>query len=73
MNAPASNTNAQLSGITDKKGLKEAFFFPSLETVDRLRRQKKIPAIKLGYRSYIHDLAAVRRALEKLTVKEVGA
>ncbi len=64
---------ARDSEITDKKGVREAFSLPSLQTVDNLRRKRKIPAIRLGYRSYVYDLAAVRRALDKLTVKEVGA
>ena len=36
-----------------------------------LRRKRLIPYVRLGHRTYVYEEAAVRRALKKLTVKEV--
>ena len=40
--------------------------------VDELVRRRKIPCIKLGYRTLRFKLEAVEAALEKLTIREVG-
>ena len=58
--------------LLDKEGLKEALNLPSTRTVDALRSKRKIPYLRLGYRTLRYDLDAVKVALAKLTVKEVG-
>jgi hypothetical protein len=38
-----------------------------------LRRKRLIPVIKLGHRTLVYDEAAVRRAIGRLTVREVSS
>jgi len=45
----------------------------SVRGVESLRKNRRIPAIKLGHRTYRYDVEAVQRALERFTVREVGA
>lgn len=40
--------------------------------INRLRRERKIPAIKLGYRTFKYDLPRVLAALECLEIAAVG-
>lgn len=51
--------------------LAKAIPFPSAATVHNLRRKRKIPAIRLGYRTYRYDLARVRAALSKFEIAAV--
>ncbi len=51
--------------------LAEAVPFPSEATVNRLRRKKKIPCVKIGYRTIRYDLERVRTALGKLEVTAI--
>jgi len=50
--------------VGNEVGLDEA-------TVVRLRKQRKIPAIKLGYRTFVFRLPAVEAALDKLEIKAI--
>lgn len=51
--------------VADARGLDES-------TVIRLRKERKIPAIKLGYRTFVFRLSAVDAALSKLEVKAIS-
>ena len=52
--------------VADEVGLDES-------TVIRLRKQRKIPAVKLGYRTFRFRLPSVETALDKLEIKAVKA
>jgi len=52
--------------VADEVGLDES-------TVIRLRKQRKIPAVKLGYRTFRFCLPSVEAALGKLEIKAVKA
>ena len=67
-----SETN-QDRKLSDKNEIASAFNLPSASTVERLRRARKIPFIKLGYRTIRFDPIKVRAALDRLSVKEIGA
>ena len=58
--------------LLDKEGLRQALNLTSTRMVDELVRRRKIPVIRLGYRTLRFNLAAVETALEKLTIREVG-
>jgi len=51
--------------------LAETLGLPNVETVKRLARQRKIPVVRLGYRSHFFDADKCRTALEKLEVRAV--
>jgi hypothetical protein len=40
--------------------------------VIRLRKQRKIPAVKLGYRTFVFLLPKVEAALSKLEIKAIS-
>lgn len=44
---------------------------PSAHTVNLLRKKRKIPCFKIGYRTIRYDLAAVGVALSNLEVKSI--
>jgi predicted DNA-binding transcriptional regulator AlpA len=50
--------------VAHEKGLREA-------EVIRLRKQRKIPSVQLGYRTFRFHLSRVEAALDKLEVKAV--
>ena len=52
--------------VAHEKGLHES-------EVIRLRKQRKIPSVKLGYRSFRFVLSRVEAALDKLEVKAVSS
>jgi excisionase family DNA binding protein len=52
--------------VADARGLKE-------RTVIRLRKEHKIPSVKLGYRTFLFRLSAVDAALGRLEEKAVSA
>ena len=56
-----------------KEQLRERMNVPHVHIIDQMRRSRKIPVVKLGYRTLRYDWPKVQAALEKLTVKEVGA
>lgn len=51
--------------LADEIGLEES-------AVIRLRKQRKIPAVKLGYRTFRFRLPSVEAALSKLEIKAVS-
>jgi hypothetical protein len=51
--------------IANEVGLDESI-------VIRLRKQRKIPAIKLGYRTFVFRLPSVEAALDKLEIKAIS-
>lgn len=58
--------------LVTKEELCAHFNLPSVRTVGRLRRARKIPGVKMGYRTFRYDIAAVARALAKLEIREAG-
>jgi predicted DNA-binding transcriptional regulator AlpA len=50
--------------VARAKGLRES-------TVIRLRKESRIPAIQLGYRTFMFHLSAVEAALKKLEIKAI--
>jgi len=60
------------SDLVNAEGLCARFPFPSTRTVNEMRRQRKLPCIKLGYRSYLYSVSAVAAALARLEIKEIG-
>jgi excisionase family DNA binding protein len=52
--------------IADAKGLDE-------QTVVRLRKDRKIPAVQLGYKTFRFQLTAVEAAISKLEIKAITA
>lgn len=55
-----------------KEQLRDALNLPSTRMVDELVRRRKIPVLRLGYRTVRFDLAKVQAALEKLELKAIG-
>ena len=58
--------------LLTKEQLRDALNLPSTRMVDELVRRRKIPVLRLGYRTVRFDLAKVHAALEKLELKAVG-
>lgn len=58
--------------LLDSKALASEIGCPEPQ-INRLRRERKIPAIKLGYRTFKYDLPRVLAALERLEISEIGA
>jgi hypothetical protein len=58
--------------LLTKEQLREALNLPSTRMVDELVRRRKIPVLRLGYRTVRFDLAKVQAALEKLELKAIG-
>jgi hypothetical protein len=58
--------------LLTKEELRLALNLPSTRMVDELVRRRKIPIIRLGYRTVRFDLAKVEAALEKLELKAIG-
>jgi hypothetical protein len=58
--------------LLTKEELRAALNLPSTRMVDELVRRRKIPVLRLGYRTLRFDLAKVEAALEKLELKAVG-
>lgn len=52
--------------VADEIGLDDS-------TVIRLRKERKIPSVQLGYRTFLFYLSAVEAALGKLEIKAVKA
>ncbi len=69
----AMSTNGQShEGLMTKEELCKFLKLDDAECVDRLRRAKKIPAIRLGYKTYRYQIDKVQAALAKLEIKEAG-
>ena len=58
--------------LLTKEELREKLNLPSTRMIDQMMRRRKIPYIKLGYRTVRFDYAKVLMALEKLEYKAVG-
>ena len=58
--------------LLTKEELRARLNLPSVRIIDTLVRRRKIPVIRLGYRTARFNLAKVQAALEKLTVREVA-
>jgi excisionase family DNA binding protein len=56
----------------DMKGLSSDTGIPT-RTIQTLMRRRKIPFLKLGYRTLRFQPEKVKAALAKLEIKEVGA
>jgi hypothetical protein len=58
--------------LLDKRQLRERLNLKSLRSVDEMIRDRKIPVIRLGYRTLRFSWPAVEAALEKLTRKSIA-
>ena len=58
--------------LLTKEQLRAALNLPSTRMVDELVRRRKIPVIRLGYRTVRFDLAKVEAAIERLELKAIG-
>lgn len=58
--------------LLTKDELRVRLNLPSTRMIDELVRKRKIPVLRLGYRTLRFDLAKVEIALEKLELKAVG-
>lgn len=56
----------------DKEQLRERLRLTSTRGVDELMRTKRIPFLRLGYRTVRFDWPKVEKALDRLEVKEAG-
>lgn len=56
--------------LLDSKALAGEIGCPETQ-INRLRRERKIPAIKLGYRTFKYDLSRVLAALDRLEIAAV--
>ena len=66
------DTTTPSAHLINKEGLRRALGLSSTRMVDELVRRRKIPFIKLGYRTMRFRLSDVEAALKKLTVRETG-
>jgi len=66
-----SNDNT-LEELVTAETLQELYHLASTRILDQLRRERKIPYIKLGNRTIRFSPRAVAEALGRLEVKEVG-
>ena len=60
------------SRLLTKEEVARRLGLPSTRMVDALMRQRKIPYLKLGYRTVRFDWKRVIAAIEKLELREVG-
>ena len=59
--------------LLTKEELRQRLNVPHVRIVENMTRAKKIPVVKLGHRTLRYNWTKVQAALEKLTVREVGA
>jgi len=59
---------SMVSSIVSEKGLLEAFPVLNRRRLQRLRRERKIPYLRLGPRGFFYDTTRVLEALQKLEV-----
>lgn len=73
---PAEELNTRIHDMSlnllTKEQLRDALNLPSTRMVDELVRRRKIPVIRLGYRTVRFDLAKVEAAIERLELKSIG-
>jgi predicted DNA-binding transcriptional regulator AlpA len=67
------NSRSSMSNdkLLNKQELRDRLGLQSTRGIDELIRRKKLPVIRLGYRTVRFSLPQVMLALERLTVKEV--
>jgi hypothetical protein len=58
------------TSIVDEKGLLETIPALRRRQLARLRRERKIPFLRLGHHSLLYDIADVIAALKKLEVSK---
>ncbi len=59
--------------LLTKEQLRVRLNLPKLRIIDDLIRKRSIPVTRLGHRTVRFNWPKVQEALERLTVKEVGA
>jgi hypothetical protein len=64
-------SSPDLTGLLTESEVLGHFRNITAKKFGQLRRAKQIPYVRLGRRSYLYDLAAVRRALNRLAVTEL--
>ncbi|MDB6172264.1 MAG: hypothetical protein JWL59_1575 [Chthoniobacteraceae bacterium] len=57
--------------LLNAKALAKVIPFSGVNAVNDLRRARKIPAIKLGYRTFLYSEEEVRKALAKLEIRAI--
>lgn len=67
-----TTTDFQSPPLLNKRELCQALGLTSIRSVDELVRKRKIPCIRLGHRTLRFELADVKAAIARFTVKEVG-
>ena len=58
--------------LLTKQELMERLNVPKARIIENMVRARKIPVVKLGYRTLRFDWPKVRAALDKLTIREIG-
>ena len=61
------------SELLTKEQLRQRLNVPHVRIIEEMTRKRKLPVVSLGYRTKRYSWPAVLKALEKLTVKEMGA
>ena len=69
MNEPLNLPN--IASLTAEQ-LAVALNLPSAQTVGKLARSRKIPVIKIGYRTHRYDLDRVKAALARLEQRAIA-
>ena len=59
--------------LLTKEQLKERLNVPHVRIIEEMTRRRKIPVCRLGHKTLRYNWTQVQAALEKLTVREVGA
>jgi hypothetical protein len=59
--------------LLTKEQLRERLNVPHVRIIEEMTRKRRIPVVKLGYRTLRYSWPKVQAALEKLTVREMGA
>lgn len=65
--------DSNIDGLLTKEELRQRLNVPHVRIIEEMTRKRKIPVVKLGYRTLRYSWPKVQAALERLTVKEVGA
>ena len=69
---PTSVVGQSMLDLVTAEELRAQFNLPSTRTVTHLRMTKRIPFVKIGYRTIRYSISAVATALAKFEVVEVG-
>jgi hypothetical protein len=67
---PTSSFNQQ--ELIDKKELRQRLNLPSVRMVEQLMRKRKIPYVRLGYKTVRFSWPKVLAALERFEYKAIG-